>query len=998
MRIANLASGRQKLKRGTELALCEPVASVTPGPRGSEREEELCSTQLPDHIGSLLSKTVEGLGEEQKAQVSTLFVDYQDVFSKHSGDIGRAIGVQHKINTGDAVPLKQPPRRLPIAKREEADRAVEEMEKQIIEPSSSPWSSPVVLVRKKDGTTRFCVDYRRLNDVTRKDSFPLPRIDTTLDSLNGSHWFSTLDLKSGYWQVELDADAKEKTAFSYGKGLWQFTVMPFGLCNAPATFERLMETVLAKLPWQTCLVYLDDIIVLGKDFDQHVENLKEVFDRLRSANLKLNPKKCSLFQKRVTFLGYVVTRDGIETDPEKVKIIRSWSVPTNANELRSFLGLCTYYRRFVPDFAKIAAPLHSLTHKNVAFHWNEECEGAFQSLKERLSELPILIYPDVSQPFILDTDASDVSIGAVLSQCKDEVEHPVAYFSKTLSSTEKHYCVTRKELLAVVKATEHFHSYLYGNHFVIRTDHSALQWLLSFKNPEGQMARWVQKLGQYDFEIRHRKGRMHGNADALSRRPCDEEECKYCDKRDIKEAIRSEEVEISGTKKVDHVIRSMSCSPPSTRIIQNFEEAQRQDSEINVILQFMKKSSRKPSWDEVSSYSPAVKVYWGQWEALKLIEGKLYRCLDTIPPETERKQLIVPKILRGTVLEQLHNSHTGGHFGMAKTLGKVRERYFWPYCRKDVEEWCRKCEKCASRKGPRKKQRGPMKQFNVGAPLERIAIDVLGPLPTSGKGNKYILIVGDYFTKWAEAYPLENQRAEVVAEVIVKQFIARFGVPLQMHSDQGRNFESAVFSDICVMLGIDKTRTTALHPESDGMVERFNRTLENQLAIFVERHQKDWDKNVPLLLMSYRSAIHESTKETPANVMFGRELNLPIDLLYGRPPSEKNMDTYDYVSNLKRRMANVHEFARIRMQVASDRMKRKYDIQASKDVFEVDELVWLYNPKRKKGLSPKLTCDWEGPYIILKRINELLYRIRKSAREKPRVVHRNRLWRYTSKD
>ena len=268
------------------------------------------------------------------------------------------------------------------------------------------------------------------------------------------------------------------------------------------------------------------------------------------------------------------------------------------------------------------------------------------------------------------------------------------------------------------------------------------------------------------------------------------------------------------------------------------KEVQLEDTEIRVIVQLMEESETKPKWEKISSYSPAVKVYWGQWKSLEIINEKLYRCLDVIPPEAQCTQLIIPKHLCSMVLQHLHDSRTGGHFGVAKTLGKARERFFWPYCRHDVERWCKNCEQCGSRKGPQRKQKGPMKQFIVGAPLERIAVDVLGPLPVSEKGNKYLLIVDDYFTKWVEAYPLENQRADVVAEVLVKEFISRFGVPMQMHSDQGRNFESAVFSGVCNLLGINKTRTTALHPESDGMVERFNRTLENQLAIFCRTPSK----------------------------------------------------------------------------------------------------------------------------------------------------------------
>ncbi|CAK1601771.1 unnamed protein product [Parnassius mnemosyne] len=324
----------------------------------------------------------------------------------------------------------------------------------VIEHSSSPWCSHVMLEKKKDGRMQFRIDYRRLNDVTKKDSYPLPRTDDTLDMLTGVKWLSTLDkhLKSGYWQVEIDTKDKENTAFSTGKDLWQFKVMPVGLCNALATFERLMELVLTGLIGDACLVYLDDIIIVGRTFEEHLQILERVLMKIQSANLKLSPKKCLLFKRQVSFLGYTVSEEGIRTDPEKIAAVKDWPVPKDKAQLRAFLGLCSYYRRFVKNFAYIVKPLHKLTEEKRHLCWDESCDIAFLELKDCLCKTPILGYPDAGKEFIVDTDASDIGLGGVLSQGNGDQEVVIAYFSKSLSKPERNYCVTRRELLAVVKS------------------------------------------------------------------------------------------------------------------------------------------------------------------------------------------------------------------------------------------------------------------------------------------------------------------------------------------------------------------------------------------------------------------------------------------------------------------------------------------------------------------------------------------------------------------
>ncbi|GFY21014.1 hypothetical protein TNCV_3990581 [Trichonephila clavipes] len=841
--------------------------------RPNLRSQDLSSEDL---VKDLLQNT--NLDEKQRCAAGGLIKEFQSLFSRTSEDFGRTRLTKHRIDTGEHPHVKQHPRRLPFAKQDEVQKIIKHMKNNdVIEPSSSPWASPIVLVRKKDGSTRFCGDYRRLNDVTKKDSYPLPRIDDTLDTLAGNTWFSTLDLKSGYWQVELHPDDKEKTAFTTGQGLWQFKVMPLGLCNAPETFERLMETVLGGLSYEACVVYLNDIIIMRSSFEEHLKYIRRMLQKLKGANPKLSPTKCHLFRREVTYLGHISSAKGVRTDSDKISAVKDWNCPTDVHQLRSFLGLCTYYRKFVKNFSTIVRLLHKLTEAKQKFIWTVDCINAFNKLKDALTSSPVLAYLEIGKQFILDKDASHESTGAVLSQEIDGQERVIAYFSKYLCKPERNYCVTRKELLAIVKDVAHFHPYLYGRRFLLRTDHASLTWLLNFKNSEGQIARWIQRLQEYDVEILHRKGSTHGNADALSRRPY-----------------------------------------------------QLDDPEIKPIIEFKESPDEKPSWQEIASFHPTTKRYWALWDSLYLRNGVLYRKWEFDDGKTFRWQLILPKSRVSTVLKELHGGPTGGHFGVMKTLQKVRQRFYWNNVRSDVEKCCRICDPCAARKGPRKRTRGRLQLYNVGASFERIAFDILGPLPRSSDGINNILVVMDYFTKWPEAYPIPDQEASTVAEVLVQHWISRFGVPLQLHSDQGRNFDSAVCKRLCEILAIDKTRTTTLHPQPDGMVERFSRTILNNLSLLVSGNQQDWDKKLPFFLLVYRNAVHETTRYSPSQMLFGRDLRLPADLLFS-PPPDAPLAPEEYIEKLQARKEEMHHLARERIGMASEKRKTRYDAREQPD-------------------------------------------------------------------
>ncbi|CAG2195664.1 unnamed protein product [Mytilus edulis] len=619
----------------------------------------------------------------------TLYKEYSSIFSKSSEDIGLTDLVEHTINTGNHPPVRQRPRRIPLARMKDAEAEIQKMVKQdIIEPSTSPWNSNIVLVKKSDGSWRFCIDFRAVNLLVLRPSYPLPRIDDTIDSLSGSKFFSTVDLKSGYYQIPVAKEDRPKTAFSFpGGGLWQFKRMPMGLCNSAPVFEQLMETVLS------------------------------------------------------------------------------------------------------------AKPMYKVTEKNQKFVWTEECQQSFEELKTTLISAPILAYPTREDLFILDTDASNVGMGAVLSQLQDGVEKVICYFSKTFSRSERKYCVTRRELLAVVASIKHFHHYLYGKYFKVRSDHGALSWLFNFKNPEGQLARWFEVLASYDFKIEHRAGRSHNNADALSRRPCYNKECPHCARAEINyELVPTHKNVLTVEKCNDNVTIRESCrnvqdvsvkqSVTTTSIscknedwpnmtsdeimnleskivrvctrskdygcsqnekddpvkeinFENVSESQLSDDVISIIIQW-KIDEVKPIWADVSHMSPEVKFYWSRLNSLILVNGILYRKWESYNGKHYDLHIVLPANFKRFVLNQVHNTVTGGHLGVRKTLSKIKQRYFWYKMRQDVKFWCTKCDICASKKAPCKKPKAPMKQYLVGAPWERMAIDILGPLPISVNKNRYL--------------------------------------------------------------------------------------------------------------------------------------------------------------------------------------------------------------------------------------------------------------------
>lgn len=1137
VRIANFSETPVTLYKDTVTATLEPVEIVKNENIGSTEVQtgNVNTSRLPDHLSEMFEKSSVNLNSAEAEDLRKFLIKHQNIFSKGPGDIGHTTLVKHTIETRDAKPVKKYPYRIPLSKRKVVEDEISKMEKEgIIEKCpQSPWNAPVVTIVKPDGSIRFCCDYRGLNEVTVKDSQPLPRIDDSIEALSGSKWWSCLDLSSAYWQCEIDENDRNKTAFSIPGGQqWQWKRLAFGLCNAPATFTRLMQMVFSGLLWKIVIIYLDDIICSSKTFQEQLDNLEIVFKRLTEANLKLNPKKCVLFQKQVIFLGHVINENGVGTDPQKIDKIRSWPTPRNAKEARSFISLASYYRTYIYQFATIAKPLHELSEKSRQFIWSTECEQSFQAIKKALTNAPILSFPTENDQFILDTDASLVGQGAVLSQVINGKEKVIGYYSKCFTKTERRYCVTRRELLAIVNAVKHFHHYVYGRNVIIRSDHSSLKWLLNFKNVEGQLARWLTFLSAYDFTIQHRAGRLHSNADALSRRPCLESNCRYCSRVESKEteiSIASVEVlPFKGEKcdkieKEDTIFISLAllflvimftvntnfslgmllmilvlkfenfvqyfseimsiiedfwewrkCSKNYSEVtkgvnsssgrnpellVENFSSLnpkymddisekdrvttnkacsntiEKQDnvvinavetenaesnsnfrenetSQLNIaelqdkdftlkLVKDLISNGIKPEWQEISKYGTEVKYYWARLDSMVLKNNTLYRKWETDDGSSSRLLLVIPQSEKELILKQLHDGKTGAHLGIKKTLHKVRERYFWYALRKDVENWCKLCDICNSRRNSLRKSKAPLQTYNVGAPNERIAIDFMGPFVKTNKGNKYLMVVGDLFSKWTECFSIPNLEATTVADILVNQYISRWGCPLICHTDQGKTFESKLFVEMCRLLGIEKTRSSICHPQGNGFIERQNSTIIKMLNPYVSKNQKDWDEHVDLVMLAYRSSVQASTGFTPTMLHIGREVRLPVDIVFGTPElldSETEKDKTSYTINLEKKLLKVHEIVRQNMEIASQSMKVNYNVNVKYNIFKEGDLVWYYCPVRKKGLSPKFQKPWIGPCKVVNKVNDVLYRIKISSRQQSKVVHHNKLKPYIGRE
>ncbi len=895
---------------------------------------------------------------------------YADVFALNDKECGEVIGPQFDIDTADAKPICHQPRRLSPAKYKQIEAEVKRLtEMGRIADGNGSWSSPIVPVSKPDGSIRLCVDYRLLNQVTKRDLYPLPRIGDLIEGVGQLNikYLSTVDLKAGFHQIKVREDSQEKCAFIWPGGLHKYLYMPFGCKNAPSVFQRVMDQTIAGIPRKHCQIYIDDVIFKSETFEQHIQICSEVFERFRQKGLMVSLEKSHFMRQNVSYLGFQLTSEGLLPGDKKIKAVKAFPIPKDVTGIKSFLGLINYFRKFIKDCSKIAHPMTKLMRKDTEFVWGEEQNEAFEKLKTALIDSAMLKYPNPNKPYLLTTDASYSGMGAVLQQ-EDENERlrPVAFASRSLSDAETRYTVTDLEAAGVVWALRYFKYLILGADITIETDHQALHHLARGADPKlNHLFRWRLLLEEFNFDgnlkIIYKKGVENVVADCLSRGPASKpgdvqlpaQRFQFMEDRSAKPIVLPEEVQ----KEFDSQFMEIAAlleTVPAKDSHNSIVTLQQSDELISALTRFLE---TKELPDDIKIR----KLLLILSESSFVEDGILKKKYKVGKHETD-ELIFVPQCCVDQLLNEVHRLPLGGHQSAEKTLIRLRRRYYWVGMRQAVVNYCRSCVECARWRGQHRRNFPPLSPTTPpDYPWEKVGMDIL-QLPLTENENKYVLVMIDYLTKFCMAEPMPNQTMPVVVDAFIRML--SLGLPAVVVSDQGKQFTGSLTTELCARLGMKQVLTTAFWSRANGEVESMNKTLISYLAKVIGK-EKEWDLLLPLALVAYNSSPHSTTKQSPYELMFGRRPNMPSESPIALTPSAYVED--DPIHKLHVRLKR----AWIAAKVWSEEMQQKYKVAYDKNkVYEFDfvvgDKVWRFDKGKKAGKFTKLAKCYTGPYMVTK--------------------------------
>lgn len=903
-----------------------PVTTIDSSPCHLAQPSALASVSAshPQSQSPLLDQHIGDVDfPEAKPDLFALLSSFRSCVSLPGEPLGKTEAVRHSIHlTPGATPTYVPAYRIPHSRRTLVDEAVKAMiTDDIVEPAASPFNAPLLLVPKPNGEWRIVVDFRQLNSITVPDRFPMPVLSDLLQSLGASNGvFSTLDLRSGFYQVELEESSRPYTAFTTSSGQFMFKRMAMGLRNSPLTFTRLMNSVLAGLLGHSVFCYLDDVILATKDVPTHLDTLSQVLSCFAKAGLTLKLEKCTFLRSQIKFLGHRVDRDGIHTLDDKVRAVTNFPTPSNADQIRSFIGLAGFYRQFIKDFSKIAQPLTVMLKKDAPFTWNETQQTAFDTLKRALSTAPVLAFPNFQKDFILFTDASDVGIGAVLTQTDENGKsRAIAFASRLLNSAERNYSVTNREALAVVWALRHFRDLILGYPIHVFTDHYAVTELFKGKNLAGKFARWQLTVQEYNPSFSHIPGKANTVADALSRN-----------------------VAPVTVLDVSHSLPTMDEIRP----------LQHSDPFCSGLIYYLNSGD--------ASNLPKLPI---SPDSFVLRDDVLFKS-SNIPAEDESlrhvSQLVIPQALVSTILYHIHDSPLAGHPGKDRCFRQAQRTYFWPSMRRDIMRHCLLCALCAQHR-PSLHHESPNLAYPIPhAPWDSVSVDVL-KLPLTENGFQYLLVSVDSFSRFTILSPLKDKSARSVARAFIDDVICRHASPKVLLSDNGTEFNNTLLQAVCDTFKIKKCNIVPYSPQANGKVERANRRILDVLR-FIANSTAVWDECIPQVACSLNSAIHSSINESPHFILYGTDKRLPYEFLSSAPQPLYCLD--DYVKCRVTAFQRIHTSVRDQLAVSQAETLQKQHQRATPHEINVGDVVFARIHVRDK-LDPR----FHGPHRVTEILN-----------------------------